>query len=394
MNLDFMPSPMEDRPGLLIRDSYGYSDAMLIIPPPLVRCLECFDGEQTELDLRESLVRITGEIDVSQLQQHLLETLSSAGFLHDEIYERLREARHREFAEAAVREASHAGSAYPEDPGQVRSLLAEYLSGGEQGPEDERLIAIAAPHVSPCGGWQTYRAAYGALTSSHKERTFVILGTSHYGEPDAFGLTRKPFHTPYGASVPDLRLIEELAGEPAARMEDYCHAVEHSIEFQVLFLQHLFGPSIRIVPVLCGAFARSIQNGSLPEDNEAVRRFLARLGEMAAREGDRLLWVLGIDLAHMGLRYGDPFAATAHRGEMEEVAERDRERLERVTAGDVRGFWELVRQNGDDLKWCGSSPLYTFLRAVPEAKGCLRRYEQWNIDERSVVSFAALSFRR
>ena len=33
MDLDFMPSPVEDRPGLLIRDSYGYSDAVMIIPP-------------------------------------------------------------------------------------------------------------------------------------------------------------------------------------------------------------------------------------------------------------------------------------------------------------------------------------------------------------------------
>ena len=40
MTLEFMPSPVEDRPGLLIRDSFGYSDAMLIIPPPLVEVLE------------------------------------------------------------------------------------------------------------------------------------------------------------------------------------------------------------------------------------------------------------------------------------------------------------------------------------------------------------------
>ena len=53
-----------------------------------------------------------------------------------------------------------------------------------------------------------------------------------------------------------------------------------------------------------------------------------------------------------------------------------------------------MKDRQDDLKWCGSSPLYTFLRAVPGAKGTLRGYEQWNIDEQSVVSFAALSFKR
>jgi hypothetical protein len=77
---------------------------------------------------------------------------------------------------------------------------------------------------------------------------------------------------------------------------------------------------------------------------------------------------------------------------MEEVAGRDRARIERMNAGDARGFWDLVQENRDDLKWCGSSPIYTFLKAVPEARGKLHRYEQWNIDERSVVSFAGMSF--
>jgi hypothetical protein len=32
------------------------------------------------------------------------------------------------------------------------------------------------------------------------------------------------------------------------------------------------------------------------------------------------------------------------------------------------------------------------MKAVPQARGKLRRYEQWNIDEQSVVSFAGISF--
>ena len=81
----------------------------------------------------------------------------------------------------------------------------------------------------------------------------------HQCEPDAFGLTRKPYLTPLGETGVDLRLVDELIerGGPAVRAEDYCHSVEHSIEFQVVFLQHLFGPGVRVVPILCGAFARS-----------------------------------------------------------------------------------------------------------------------------------------
>jgi hypothetical protein len=53
-----------------------------------------------------------------------------------------------------------------------------------------------------------------------------------------------------------------------------------------------------------------------------------------------------------------------------------------------------VQENHDDLKWCGSSPFYTFLKTAPDARGELLRYEQWNIDERSVVSFAGMAFSK
>ena len=61
---------------------------------------------------------------------------------------------------------------------------------------------------------------------------------------------------------------------------------------------------------------------------------------------------------------------------------------------DPEGFWSLVQENQDDLKWCGSSPFYTFLKAVPNLRGSKRRYQQWNIDEQSVVSFAGMSFNK
>ena len=393
-NLDFMPSPVPDRPGLLIRDTYRYSDVTLILPPALVECLRFFDGETSELELRQELVRITGGFEVGELLQNLIGTLSSSGFLEDDTYARLREERHRQFAEEPRREPAHVGSAYPEEPGELRDTLGEWMNGAS--PGGGPLMGIAAPHVSPEGGWKSYQAAYGALKPEYRDRTFVVLGTSHYGESDRFGLTRKPFATPLGASLVDLTLVDTLVrgADGAILMEDYCHAIEHSIEFQVLFLQHVYGPDIRILPILCGSFGRSIYEGGAPEDDESVRRFLGILGEMAAREGDRLFWVLGIDMAHMGKRYGDRFTALADEGEMVEVAERDRSRIERVNAGDARGFWEMVQENRDDLKWCGSSPLYTFLKAVPHARGELNRYEQWNIDEQSVVSFAGISFRK
>jgi MEMO1 family protein len=390
--LDFMPSPVPDRPGLVIRDPFHFSDATLIIPPALVPCLEFFDGQHSEADLREYLVRITGDLDVGGLMQHLEQALSTAGFLEDGNFEKLRENAEKAFADAPRREAAHSGSGYPANAVELKETFAGYMDGVT--PSDGKLLAIVAPHVSPFGGVEAYRAAYAALSPADAERVFVILGTSHYGEPDRLGLTRKPFTTPFGETITDTALVDRLdaAAGDGVFLEDYCHAVEHSIEFQVVFLQHLFGPRIRILPILCGSYARSLYQGGMPEDNERVRRTLGALGELAAQEGDRLLWVLGVDMAHMGRRYGDAMDAKAGQDHMEEVARRDRTRIERMEQGDARGFWNLIQENRDDLKWCGSAPIYTFLKTVPQAQGSLLHYQQWNIDEQSVVSFAGAKF--
>jgi hypothetical protein len=393
--LDFAPSPDPARPGLFIRDPYHYSDATLLVPPPLVQALECFDGMQSTLDLRAELVRITGEIQVGELEEHLFGSLNEAGFLENDRYRELKARREAKFAEEEVREAVFAGSAYPSDRVRLADLLAARVGKPQGSPTT---VAIAAPHASPNGGWQTYRAAYQTLPSFEdaRDRTFVVLGTSHYGAPDRFGLTRKQFITPFGEAQTNIALVDELAAsaDGAVRMEDYCHCVEHSIEFQIVFLQHVYGPGIRILPILCGPFVKSVYEGGWPEDNERVARFFDSLGNIAAREGNRLFWVLGIDMAHVGRRYGDPIRAKANIGDMLAIEQRDRQRIAQITGGDIRGYWSLVQDGHDDLKWCGSAPLYTFMKIMPGLKGELLDYHQWQIDPDSVVSFGALRFDR
>ena len=394
-DLDFMPSPVEAQPGLVIRDSFQYSDSILIIPPPLVAILDMFDGQTREVDLYEEIWRSTGDIQAAGVVRHMKETLSNAGFLEDENYFARRDAKHREFAEAEIREPAHSGSGYPDELPALEATFERYFAGSSRSLSGN-IRGIAAPHVSPEGGWESYREAYSALPPGLAHRTFVILGTSHYGAPNRFGLTRKGFRTPLGVTRTDTNAVDWLrkeAGE-AVELEDYCHAVEHSIEFQALFLQRMYGPDVKVVPVLCGSFADAIylDNPGLPEDHEGVRRFFGALGDWAAREPEPPIWVLGVDMAHMGVRYGDRFAALANEAEMADVARRDQSRLQSIAAGDARGFWEQVQENRDDLKWCGSSPLYTFLKVQPNTQGELLRYEQWNIDDRSVVSFGAMKF--
>src|SRR5262245_34946751 len=191
-----MPSPSPEHPGLLLRDPYQYTDAILVIPPPLVPGLRFLDGETTERSLEEFFARQLGESIPDSLIPHLVGTLQSQGFLQTEEYVRMRDAAHAAFRELGQRRPSHAGAAYPATQEELRSEFERYFESAGQNKDGRDLVGVAAPHVSPFGGWRSYAAAYSQLAAG-VDRTYVVLGTSHYGAPEKFGLTRKPFVTPY-----------------------------------------------------------------------------------------------------------------------------------------------------------------------------------------------------
>jgi hypothetical protein len=397
-DLDIIPSPITDKPGLIFRDPFRYTDEILIIPPLLARGLVFFDGQSTTLDVQAYLSKLIGEIVPGEIVETMAEVLQSNGFLESEEFEKMRAERHAEFAASPLRLPSHSGAAYPAEPEVLRGKLEEYING-DLTPADEPIIGLAAPHVSPEGGRQCYAAAYGRLSGAARrhaaDKTIVLLGTSHYGAPEKFGMTRKSFVTPLGVLQPDLGLIDwilERAGESVI-LEDYCHSVEHSIEFQCIFLQQMLGSEFKILPILCGPFAKALTTGERPEKDDQVMRFFDALGEMAELNASTLFWILGVDLAHIGRRYHDPIVARANRDEMIEVEEEDLERLNYVCGGKGEEFFQMVSEERDPLKWCGFPPLYTFLASMPNARGKLLHYDQWNIDEQSVVSFAALEFK-
>ena len=125
------------------------------------------------------------------------------------------------------RASAHAGSGYPSESAALTDKLRGTSTPGRQSPRRRQrpapandLLGIAAPHVSPEGGSASYAAAYRALpkpapSEDDGDRIFVVLGTSHYGEPDRFGLTRKPFATPFGIAPTETALVDELCAQRA-----------------------------------------------------------------------------------------------------------------------------------------------------------------------------------
>ncbi len=398
--LDILPSPVPDRPGIILRDPFRYSEEMLLIPSAWVPALSCLDGKHTGRDAQELLVRHGGgELVYSGQIQDFVSMLREHGYLETREFFDLKAKRHADFRASTERVPVHAGEAYPNDAERLREVFDPHFSVSRAAhDEDGSPIGIAAPHVSLEGGWDCYASAYGRLDPSLADKTFVILGTSHYGQPDRFGLTRKSFATPLGPVAVDESALDFLIenAPDAVEVEDYCHAVEHSIEFQVVLLRYRLGAPVKIVPILCGPFLQSQRDGRGAEEGSELGHFFDALRNLHLERSGQLFYLLGIDLAHIGKRYGDPFSVRAGKGAMLEVESRDRERLEKVCEADVGGFWDLVQPQADPLKWCGFSPLYTFLTAlepVVSLEGSVLKYQQWSIDPESVVSFVGMEFR-
>lgn len=387
------------RRALLLRDTQGIAPNHARIPLALVPIVSRFDGSRTCAQIAREAARETGrEVEVD-LVVTIATELEEALFVDGDPYRRARARVEREFLEATVRPASHAGGAYHGDPDELARYLDEScLATARAAParEPRALVGLVAPHIDPWRGARCYGEAYTALRSALPEEvdTFVLFGTSHAPMREPFALCRKAFATPLGTVEADLPAIDALAA--ACEFDPYAdqlnHKREHSLEFQAVFLRHLLGArKARIVPVLAG-LGEEQATGKSPSRKRSVERFFEAVRQLVEERG--AVVVAGADLAHVGPRFGDPRPYDDR--ERRRLDEEDRTSLAHATELDAEGFWAHVAPDLDTRRVCGLGPIYSLLRSLgPGAKGELRHYEQTvDPEEGSIVSHAAVGFYR
>jgi AmmeMemoRadiSam system protein B len=385
---------------LLLRDTQGVTEGHAVLPPALLPIVGRFTGQLTCAQIaREASEQLGSAIPV-EVVVRMAEELDRGLFLEGAAFRAARDRAMREFSEADVRPATHAGGAYHGERSKLRGYIQEACLAKASVSAVSlpgSMVALVAPHIDPWRGAVGYGHAYGALAASlpSEADTFVLLGTSHAPMREPFALCRKDFDTPLGAARADLEAIDRLAAhadgfDPYA--DQFNHKREHSIEFQAVFLRHLLGERpFRIVPVLAG-LGRHQARGEDPAGDARVERFVAGMRELVESRPGRVVVVAGADLAHVGPRFGDegPLGAQA-RTELETT---DRESLERATRVDASAFWAHVAQDLDARRVCGLAPIWSLLRALPGgARGQVLHYEQTvDGDDGSIVSHAAVGF--
>lgn len=390
----FEPVPFEHEGERYVnlRDPFHYTPEGLSVSLPAFMLITYMDGSRTVEDICAAFKEEYGGAAAPEGVRALVRDLDNNRLLDNKNFAIQKQQVCAAFAAEPVRGAALAGGGYPDEPAAVHAVLDRFIPAhGGAGPAP---FAIVAPHIDLRAGGPVFGAAFARLKNSTAE-TFVILGIGHALEGDFFACIDKDFETPLGVSPIDREFLEELEkdfGEPIYQ-QMYAHKHEHSVEFQTLFLQKVLPGGHRIVPILF-SFPEVIEELSHPVYNRLrVDRFTAALKKQIDRLGGKVCVIAGIDMSHVGKRFGHAEGLTDER--LGEVEREDRMALAFVAAGDKRGFVEYMKEVNPRNHVCGYPALYTLLGLLGGRTGELIEYGQSVEGEHdAVVGFAAMSFSR
>lgn len=233
-----------------------------------------------------------------------------------------------------VRPSILAGTWYPGDPEELQSAVGRYLAHADSHPlpQGATLLALVSPHAGYRYSGATAAYAYRVL-QARPSPTVVVVAPSHRVPFQGISIyDRGPYETPLGRIPVDSAFIADLKDRiPELPCVERAHAVEHSVEIQLPFLQTVL-PEFRLVPVLMGRVGW--------EDCVRLADVLASMWK------DRpFVVVASTDLSHY---HSDAEARLL-----------DERLIDHVRNLDARRLWTDLREGRCEA--CGGAPLATVL---------------------------------
>ncbi len=216
-----------------------------------------------------------------------------------------------------VRPPAVAGLFYPDDPRVLARDVAHLLAHAQAPALQPK--ALIVPHAGYVYSGPVAASAYATLSSLRGTvRRVVLLGPAHRVAVDGLAVpSAEAFATPLGTVSLDLAAIEAALTLPQVQLSDPAHALEHSLEVQLPFLQAALG-EFSLVPFAVGY---------------ASAADVAQVLELLWG-GEETLIVISSDLSHYH-------------------AYETARRLDRTTADDVLHLRTLA----DDGQACGATPI-------------------------------------
>jgi len=150
-----------------------------------------------------------------------------------------------------VRTPAVAGLFYPNDPHELRAMLAQYLK--PDSPPQKIPKAIIVPHAGYVYSGSIAGSAYTRLMAARGSITrVVLLGPAHRVGFHGLALPDADFFmSPLGRIPIDSAAVAKISRLPQVHVLEQAHAQEHSLEVQLPFLQEVLG-KFTLVPLVVG----------------------------------------------------------------------------------------------------------------------------------------------
>ncbi len=250
-----------------------------------------------------------------------------------------------------VRPAAVAGSWYPDDPETLARYIDRLLAEARPSPESRQgppVRALIVPHAGYRYSGATAAAGF-KLVKGQRYHRVVVLGPAHRSGFRGLSIAKvTAYETPLGQIPLDAEAIQRLRQSPLVIHAPRAHQQEHSIEMQLPFLQQSLAPGWKLVPVLVGWME--------PGDRRLAAELLRPLLD------DRTLLVVSTDFTHYGPNYRYlPFPLDRHTPQR--IERLDRGAVERILAGDAKGFLDYRERTGITI--CGREAVAILLHLLP-----------------------------
>ncbi len=394
-DIEYLPLEHKGQSLIVIRDHLGLVPQGQAITRVAFHLLALLEQCGSWSEFQSGLIRMNQGAMISRTEaQKLVDSLDQLYLLQTQRFFEARQEIVERFTAQTYRDCLLAGQSYPESPQALDSWLREIIAAAPEANTETAgsALGLMAPHIDLSLGKRSYGRAYRLL--EHVEPDLVvILGVGHHLGLCPYSISSKAYRTPLGDLHADREAVEELrfAGGTAVAEDDFVHRSEHSIEFQALFLrQGLSHIEPRIIPVLCGSLSACLPEYSREAFLNTAGDFLEGLRRRLSSSGGRTLVVAGVDLSHIGPKFGHDQPARALQGEAEA---HDRALLRCLESLDAEALWQESRRVRDGYNVCGFSALATLVEILPQCKGQILDYEMnHQSGAESAVSFAAAAF--
>ena len=151
------------------------------------------------------------------------------------------------------RPAAVAGLFYPDDPAALNRQIDELMDGASAAPQARPPRALVVPHAGYPYSGPVAAEAYARIAPFRDQyKRVLLLGPSHRVPFRGMALSSADrFTTPLGDVAVDEASRDQLLSMEGIEEMDAAHAMEHSLEVQLPFLQRLLD-DFRLIPLSVG----------------------------------------------------------------------------------------------------------------------------------------------